>query len=560
VKKKRGEHGALRAEAERRLLARGTRSEVAPEDAPGLVHELEVHRVELEIQNEELLRSRAELELALARYTALYDAAPVGFVTLSANGTIREANIAAAAIVGRVPAELIDRRLATFVADEAKNDLASLFARLDAGEERVLGDIVVVASHGPRSRRHVDVTITRVAGAEERHAALVDVTERRLLEEQLRTSQRMEAIGRLAGGIAHDFNNLLTVILGHADLALARFPAGDTHDDFLELKGAAVRASTLTRQLLAFARRQTLKPQVVDVNQLVGSLTTIIQRLIGERITVRTTFAEDVARVEIDPSQLEQIMMNLAVNARDAMPNGGTFTVTTANARDGARSVLLSVGDNGTGMDASTLSRIFEPFFTTKAHGEGTGFGLATVYGIVKQCGGEITVRSEIDKGSIFEIRLPATDAETTQPVAKKTAPAVETTSTETILLVEDEPSVRRLVERALTNLGYAVITAGSAEEAVEVCAGHTGVIDLALCDVTLPKASGPEFALHLKKERPKTKVVFMSGYPRDALGADGIVGRDTNFIAKPFRSDELAKLIRSVLDGAAGNTDERGE
>lgn len=390
-----------------------------------------------------------------------------------------------------------------------------------------------------------------------------DVTERRSLEEQLRQAQKLEAIGRLAGGIAHDFNNLLTVIIGYAELL--RASAADTGHSRLaldEVIEAAERASSLTRQLLAFSRRQVLQSRPLDLNQSVTRIREMLSRLIGEDIEVVTDLSPDLWRVMADPGQIDQIVMNLAVNSRDAMDNGGTLTVQTRNVVLGEDSaavhpdaapgeyVRLSIIDTGCGMDAETQSRIFEPFFTTKEQGRGTGLGLAMVYGIVKQSGGNIWVYSEPGLGTSMNIYLPRLATEVTEPETAK--PRVPVRGTETILLVEDATSLRELITQLLEAGGYKVLPAADSEEAMKICENQSIELDVLLTDIVLPGANGRELAAKAGAIRPGLKTLFMSGY--SGVGDFGYQSFDAslNFIQKPFGGDALRAKLREVIDGSA--------
>ena len=387
-----------------------------------------------------------------------------------------------------------------------------------------------------------------------------DITSRRHLEEQLRQSQKMEAIGRLAGGIAHDFNNVLTAILGYSQMLMIDLPEGDTRrEDVREIEQAANRAATLTRQLLAFSRRQVLQPQILDLNGLVENLDNFLRRLIGEDIDLRVRSSPDLWLVSADNGQLEQVVMNLAVNSRDAMPTGGKLTIETANvvlddsyARDHltvtpGEYVMLAVSDSGAGMNEETRARVFEPFFTTKAVSKGTGLGLSTVYGIVKQSGGSIWVYSEPGKGTTFKIYLPraasATDA--FRPVRAESG---DLRGTETVLLVEDEDPVRSLAAKVLRGLGYQVLEAKLGRQALEVSLAHTGHIDLLLTDVVMPEYSGSELARKLAESRSTMRVLYMSGYTDEAIIHHGVLAASIAYLQKPFTPDVLAAKVREVL------------
>jgi signal transduction histidine kinase/ActR/RegA family two-component response regulator len=382
----------------------------------------------------------------------------------------------------------------------------------------------------------------------------------RSLQEELRQAQKMDAIGRLAGGIAHDFNNLLTVILGRSQVALRRLSPDDPLRRSIALIAeTAERAGALVQQLLAFSRKQLTQPRVLVLTEVVTRLEQMLRRLIGEDVELVTTFAPDLGRVKADPSQLEQVLVNLAVNARDAMPTGGRLTIETENVQldlafarrhRGARPgpyVRLSVSDTGVGMDAVTRARIFEPFFTTKEPGKGTGLGLATVYGIVKQSDGYIAVDSEPGHGARFDIYLPRVDA---PPEPLPAAPALGARGgSETLLLVEDEPALRDMTREILELHGYTVIEAGSGADALDVAARHPGPIHLLLTDVVLPRMGGRQLAERLVAQRPETKVLFMSGYTDDALGRHGALDPGVVLLPKPFAPDALARAVRQALD-----------
>jgi signal transduction histidine kinase len=393
--------------------------------------------------------------------------------------------------------------------------------------------------------------------------------ERKKLEEQLRQAQKMEAIGQLTGGIAHDFNNMLTVILGYSELMLQRLKAEDhLRSDVEQVKEAGVRASLLTRQLLAFSRKQVLQPKVLDVNAVLTNMDRMLQRLIGEDVDLVTMPAPGLGRVHADPGQIEQVIVNLAVNARDAMPNGGKLTIETANVElDDAYArkhisvkpgsyVMLAVSDTGCGMDAATQARIFEPFFTTKEVGKGTGLGLSTVYGIVKQSEGYVWVYSEVGRGTTFKVYLPRVEAmaEAVEP-SREAAKAIR--GSETVLLVEDEKSVRALARSILRAHGYTVLEAGQGKEALLLSGQHEGPIHLMITDVVMPELSGRDLAERLKPSRPNMKVLFMSGYADKAIVHHGELKPDTAFLQKPFTPDALALKVREVLDAPAAGRKE---
>jgi two-component system, cell cycle sensor histidine kinase and response regulator CckA len=388
-----------------------------------------------------------------------------------------------------------------------------------------------------------------------------DITAHRTLEAQYLQSQKMEAIGRLAGGIAHDFNNMLAVILGYIDAVLLDMkPADPLYADLDQVRSAANRSAELTGQLLAFSRQQTIAPVVMDVNAQVQGIESLLQRLIGEDIRIRYTLDSKLWPIEMDPSQCDQILTNLAVNARDAMPGGGTLSIETSNVRldepvDPNRAdfepgdfVLLAISDTGCGMGPDMMGRLFEPFFTTKAPGKGTGLGLATLYGIVKQNGGHVNVYSEPDRGTTFRIYLPRCKGKANRAAAVPQSSGNQR-GTETILLVEDDKMVRSLAKRVLERFGYTTLEAATPDEAIALCENHPGEIHLLLSDVVMPAMNGKELKERLSSLRPSLKTLYMSGYTADVIANRGILDKDTHFIAKPFSTAEIGKKVREVLD-----------
>lgn len=387
-----------------------------------------------------------------------------------------------------------------------------------------------------------------------------DVTERKHLEEQLRNAQQLEAIGRLAGGVAHDFNNILSIIMGHAELLLASGVDERSRLGLEQMRRAGERAASLTQQLLAFSRKQVLQPRVLDLNETVADVQKMLSRVIGEDIELIARLHPSLMMVKADPSQIEQVLINLAVNARDAMPHGGRLAMETSNLElreDAAREmdltpgryVMLKVSDTGNGMDAATLSHVFEPFFTTKAVGKGTGLGLSTVYGIVKQSGGSIQVESEPGNGTSFRISLPATDGESRKQ-ADRAAHTGVGGGAETILVAEDEPDLRELTRIFLESYGYNVLEAGSAEEAMRTAEEFGGPIHLLLTDVIMPGMSGRQLAEKIVCKSPNTKIVYMTGYTDDMIVQHKVLEPGVQLLQKPFTKAELALKVRSTLDG----------
>ena len=387
-----------------------------------------------------------------------------------------------------------------------------------------------------------------------------DITERKRLESQFLQAQKMEGIGRLAGGVAHDFNNLLTAILGYIEMANHKLPQENpAHEYFHSIRHAAERSAALTRQLLAFARRQITEPRVVDLNDLIRQMHDLLRRVIGEDIELRTITRPDLGAVRLDPAQFEQVLMNLVINARDAMPDGGVLSIETANVdldEHYARQhqavmpgpyVMLAVSDTGIGMTEEVSSHLFEPFFTTKPPGKGTGLGLATCYGIIKQNGGHIWVYSEYGRGSTFKIFLPRTAAAVASE-APAELPDVTLTGHETVLVVEDEPLVRAITVETLETLGYKVLQAGSGDEALAVAHEHDEPIDVLVTDVVMPGMGGPALSARLHRERPTLRVLYVSGYTDDAIVHHGVVEPGVQFLQKPFALATLARRIRELL------------
>lgn len=430
---------------------------------------------------------------------------------------------------------------------------------------RVVG-CIEIQSYLLNAYSHEHTTAMRMAANLAANAVEnVDLIKReRAKADQLRQSQKMEAVGQLAGGVAHDFNNLLTAITGYSDLTLRRLPADDPlRKNVEEIKRAGARAASLTRQLLAFSRKQMLQAKVLDLNSIVSDMDKMLRRLIGEDIDLATLLQPSLPPIKADPGQIEQVILNLAVNARDAMPTGGKLTIETGavtltetEAGSGGsvkpgRYVLLAVSDNGGGMSQETRQRIFEPFFTTKEVGKGTGLGLSTVYGIIKQSGGNVGVYSELGQGSTFKVYLPVAE-EAAGFNDAKTSPAEIPQGTETILLVEDEEMVRNLTREILQTCGYHVLSAKNGREADEVCRAFNGEIELMITDVVMPQMGGRELAERVAEVRPETRVLYMSGYTDDAIVRHGVLDEEMPFLQKPFSPEALAKKVKEVLESAA--------
>jgi PAS domain S-box-containing protein len=498
----------------------------------------------------------AQLTESEERFRAMFECAPVGTMMIDLDDRIVSANRAVEQLLGCDEEDLVGRRLGDFL------DGSGFVRRLiDAdGEEAHNFEGTLRRRDGTSALAHIAVALVRDAQTLPRFAILMaeDLTERRQLEEQLRQAQKMEAVGELAGGVAHDFNNLLTIISGRARTALRLTgDHGRLKADVEEIAAAAERAATLTRQLLAFGRRQVLQPRVFDLNAVVASTDRMLRRLIGEHIEIVLDLAPAVGRVRADPSQLEQVLINLAVNARDAMRAGGRLTIRTfRDELDGDDYAVFSMSDTGAGMDEQTRSHIFEPFFTTKEPGRGTGLGLATVHGIVAQSGGLVRVESRPGEGSTFTVYLPRVEDEAEAPEGAP-SPAGAIGGTETVLLVEDDDGVRALAELLLTEAGYHVLAASDGNDALKLAERHSGRIDALLTDVVMPGLGGVALAETVERLRPGIGIVFMSGYPGDALaGVTGSGGART--VAKPFTVETLLRPVREALDAAAAATTSR--
>jgi two-component system, cell cycle sensor histidine kinase and response regulator CckA len=416
--------------------------------------------------------------------------------------------------------------------------------------------------------RETDVVISRI-GEGRLLLSLQDASARGHLEEQLRQSQKMEALGMLAGGIAHDFNNLLTIISGYSQMIQASLPPGERDRTAIEqVLKACEHAAGLTSQLLAFSRRQPIQPRILDVNHLVDRTAGLLRRLIGEDIDLRIKQDPNTGSIHADPGQIQQMILNLAINARDAMPNGGSLLIQTRAVELGNDYVghhfgikpgsyaLLEVCDNGTGMSEATRKRVFEPFFTTKAEGKGTGLGLSTVYGIVKQFGGSIDIYSEAGHGSTFRVYLPREeDSIEQESIELSDVPGGK----ETLLLVEDEEGVRKMVRISLERCGYTVLAAASGPEALEVARLHEGTIDVLITDMVMPRMHGSDLAEKLLVDRPGIAVIFMSGYPGDTFHGKKALDAGASFLQKPFAPITLIAKVREVLDARAQNDTSQG-
>jgi PAS domain S-box-containing protein len=516
-------------------------------------------------QNVRLLQARAERKSEI-RFESLVRHSTDPLLILDAQLITRFASPAAGRVAGRPAEGLVGTRLLDLIHPNDAPQAEALLHQLIPG----VGLACPVRwrmAHQGGSWRHLEAVVTNLLADPSVHGLVVtahDVTERDSLEEQLRHAQKMEAIGQLAGGIAHDFNNLLTTILGTAELALERLPPGPLRGEIEEMRTAGRRAAALTGQLLAFSRKQVIEAKVIDVSDVVAGTHRLLQRLIGEHINLAVRIEHDIGCVRGDVAQIEQALVNLIVNARDAITDTGTITLEAAAAEIPAGTsdpelgavepgpyVALRVTDTGAGMDPATQARIFEPFFTTKGLGRGTGLGLATVYGTVRRHGGAVTVQSAVGEGSRFTIYLPrvAGPAE----VRPRDRALEATDGKETILVVEDEVAVLRTTSRGLRSHGYTVLEAGDGIAAVQVAEAHPGAIDLVVMDVILPGRSGPQVVVDLHRIRPAMRVLYASGYSGRELTPHGLLTADIAFLQKPYSISELSRRIRQVL--ATGTT-----
>jgi PAS domain S-box-containing protein len=516
---------------------------------------------------EQALRAaRDELEHRVdertAELQAVIETSPLAIAAMDNAGNITIWNTAAERLFGYTRDEMIGKPYRPLDKEDEASYL-EIMRRVTAGQP-------VVGYEVQRRRKDgtpVDVAIYS-APLQDRNRSLgvlgviADLTEQKRLHDRLRQSQKMEAIGKLAGGIAHDFNNLLTAITGYTDLLYLRLPGEIGKRELSEIRKSADRAASLTRQLLAFSRQQMLQPKIINVNDVLSNLSSMLGRLIGEDIELCASLDEDVGPVKADPFQLEQVIMNLAVNARDAMPRGGKLTIETANVDIDpgyARThpdvapgpyVMIAVSDTGIGMDTETRGRIFEPFFTTKELGKGTGLGLSTVYGIVKQSHGHMWVYSEPGQGATFKVYLPRTVADSEAPPDAAVPPApTSKRGSETVLIVEDEASLLHLVAEIMQDSGYNVLPAHGPKDALRVLHEHPQEIHLLLTDVVMPGMSGRALADQVLAERPGTRVLYMSGYTDNAIVHHGVLDAGVTYIQKPFTPDTLTRKVREVLD-----------
>ena len=519
----------------------------------------------------DLTRERAmaeALERSEERFGRFFQEAPVGIALMDPDGEITECNPAFCEMVGQDPHLVRRARLVDLVQDDDRQVVEQAFA-VSSGERRRKGAQAQVEIHlGRGSGTDCRLYLSRMEGDDRETlgyiAHFIDTTDQKKLELQFAQSQKMQAVGQLAGGIAHDFNNLLTAMIGFSDLLLLRHRPGDqSFADIMQIKQNASRAANLVRQLLAFSSQQTMQPRRLSVTDTLAELAHLLRRLIGENIELKISHERDLRLVKADQGQLEQVIINLAVNARDAMPGGGDLSIGTSNAnlaQDRERKgeimpagdyVLIQVSDTGSGIEPENLDRIFEPFFSTKGVGEGTGLGLATVYGIIKQSGGFVFVESRPGEGTEFSIYLPGFEGAEEEATAADAGGLVkrDLSGRGTLLLVEDEDAVRSFGARALRNKGYTVLEANSGEAAVTLLEEETPDVDLVITDVVMPKLDGPGLVQHIRQATPDIKVIFISGYTEDAFRKSLGEDEHIHFLPKPFSLKQLAGKVKEVLE-----------
>ena len=512
---------------------------------------------------DDLKQAQEKIHQRERHLAAIIENSPDCVKVIAPDGTVLEMNAAGLAMVEATSSEqVIGKSVFGLLAPDYHERFRDLHEATGQGRRGTLTYDAIGLKGRHRTIQSVAVPLVLEDGTTVHLGIARDITEARILEEQFRQAQKMEAFGQLAGGVAHDFNNLLTIINGYSDLLLNSLPKSDPSWEMIdEIHQAGQRSAGLTSQLLAFSRQQILAPRILSLNEVVVATEKMLRRLIGEDIRLTTTLETHLWAVLADPGQAEQVLLNLALNARDAMPQGGRLTIETVNVeldetyvrtcKDATvgPNVVLSVSDTGTGMAPDMMSKIFEPFFTTKEAGQGTGLGLATVYGIVQQSGGHVSVYSEVGLGTTFKVYLPKAE----QPSESSPAPSpilALARGTETILLAEDEASVRVLTRKILTQCGYRVLEAADGEEALRVAAGHDEPIHLLITDVVMPGAGGRATAERLTEQYPGIRVIYLSGYTDDAVIRHGVLREGVDFIQKPFTPAALARKVRGVLDG----------
>jgi PAS domain S-box-containing protein len=528
-----------------------------------LLHELQVYQVELERQNEQLRESRTQAEAALERYTELYDFAPVGYLSLSVDGTILEVNLPGARLMGLERSRLVGARFGVFVSPETLPIFDSWFKNVCTAGTKQRCEVVLLREGLTPATVEIEAALSTDGSAA--RVVAVDITARKVLEEQLRQAHKMEVLGQLAGGVAHDSNNILAAMMLNLGVLQMQHLPKEALEPLQNLEVLTARAANLARQLLLFSRRQAMKPERMEVKAALTNLFKMIERLLGDGLTYHWLLGAQPLWVECDAAMFDQAVMNLCLNARDAMPNGGTLTFEATLAefnteninlhpeRRTGRFVCVRISDTGHGMDAEVLQHLFEPFFTTKELGKGTGLGLASAYGIVHEHRGWLEVESTLQRGSTFRIYFPLSEKGERAPTAN---PPIWSSCgrNETILVVDDDVALLHLIEKVLTSLNYKVLPAADGHEALILWNQHRDTIDLLLTDVTMPRGiSGIQLAENLSRTKPSLRIIIMSGNSADIAGSDEISrGARHAFLAKPFTFETLVGMIRSCLDQSA--------
>lgn len=506
---------------------------------------------------------RNHAERALRWMNSVVNASDDAILATTPEGVITTWSPGARGVFGYEAAEAVGQHLSLLEPEDRRGEFQEVLARLSEGKR-----VRTFESEGRhKSGRRVSISVN-MSSIRDEHGELMgiacvysDVSDYRKLQEEFRQAQKMEAVGRLAGGVAHDFNNLLSVILGYSEILSGEFEGADPKREVIdEIRRAGERAAALTRQLLAFSRKQVLVPKNIDLNDLIGDFEKMLRRIIGEDIELAFQQKSDLWKIRVDPFQIEQVLMNTVLNARDAMPDGGVITISLDNVTFDEAYVAehpyvipgdyvgISISDTGSGMSTETRSRLFEPFFTTKGVSKGTGLGLSTVYGIMKQSGGYVEVESELGKGSVFHYYLPRVAEESTEATPEEQA-RTGRGGNETILLVEDEAGLRRLAARVLRDAGYVVLEAEDGPQALALAASHSAGIDLLLTDVVMPGMNGRALALQIETLRPGIAVMYASGYPDEVIAKHGVLEPGTVFLHKPYTSERMLNQVRSALD-----------
>jgi len=551
----------LRHRAEERLKTRTpeTKDENSPLQTLRVLHELQVHQIELEMQNEELRESRTQIEAALERATELYDFAPVGYFTFSSDGIIQKVNLPGARLLGQERSRLVGRHFATYVSKDTGSIFHSWLKEVFTTNAKQTSEIVLFRESQPPLA--IEIEATPSPDGREARAVAIDITSRKALEEQLRQAQKMEVIGQLAGGVAHDFNNILAAVILNLDMLRIQLELPpEAQLPLQNIEGLTKRATSLTRQLLLFSRQQALHLEHLEINATLANLFKMLERLLGENITCLLPASSQELWVDVDASMLDQTVMNICINARDAMPNGGTIVLesslmefsggrSSANpeARDG-KFACLRISDTGCGMDAEVLKHAFEPFFTTKDIGKGTGLGLASAYGVMHQHKGWVRVESVVGQGTSFYLYFPLAEK---AGIAHAMIPQRNLAKgrNETILVVEDEAALLLVSTRALAMLGYQVLSATNGPEALMVWAEHRDRIDLVITDMRMPRElTGLELAQELWKSKPSLKIIIMSGYSIEMTQNSTSGEQHYTFLAKPFDVKILSETVKKCL------------